>query len=97
MLKRTFNISGVKATLQNCLSIVKWKGCSCQNNTEESEMRNKYFSSGTVKKPDVVISFEDRDETLHLKQQRQHVPSTNYLVCVFYFKMHVGMLVKKRA
>lgn len=67
-----------------------------KNNTEETEMQNKYFSSVTVKKPDVVISFEDRDEMLHLKQQRQCVLSTSYLGCVFYLKMHVGMLEKKK-
>lgn len=58
-------------------------------------MQNKCFSSGTVKKPDAVISFEDRDEMLHLKQQRQCVSSTSYLGSVFYLKMHVGMLGKK--
>lgn len=73
------------------------KDAVVKNNTEESEMWNKYFSSGTVKKPDVVISFEDRDEMLHLKQQRQHVPSTSYLGCVFYLKMHVGMLGKEKS
>lgn len=72
------------------------KDAVVKNNIEETEMQNKCFSSGTVKKPDVVISFENRDEMLHLKQQRQHVPSTSYLGCVFYLKMNVGMLGEKQ-
>lgn len=76
--------------------MLKGKDAVVKNNTEETEMRNKYFSSGTVKKPDVVIPFEDKDKMLHLKQQRQRVPSTSYLGCVFNLKMHVSMLGKKK-
>ena len=58
--------------------LLNGKDAVVKNNAEETEMLNKYFSSGTGKKPDVVISYEDGDEMLHLKQQRRYMPNSSY-------------------